>query len=42
MMAIGDGEPKDGRKMSDGLYFWWRGGRNTMCWHHFRGGKYCR
>jgi hypothetical protein len=41
-MSIGDGGPKDGGKMSDVLHIWWRGGRTTMCWHHFRGGKNSR
>jgi hypothetical protein len=42
MMSIGVGDPKDGGKMSDVLHIWWRGGRNTTCWHHFRGGKNSR
>jgi hypothetical protein len=41
----GDGEmedvmdPKDGGKMSEVWHIWWRGGRNTTCWHHFIGGE---
>jgi hypothetical protein len=42
MMSIGDGDPRDGGKMSDVLHIWWRGGRNTTCWHNFRGGKNSR
>jgi hypothetical protein len=35
-------DPKDGGKMSDVWHIWWRGGRNTTCWHHFIGGENSR
>jgi hypothetical protein len=46
--GVDDGEmkdvmdPKDGGKMSDVWHIWWRGGRNTTCWHHFIGGENSR